>query len=44
VEMGGLSHAAWQATKHAGTLLGIALAASLALALAGVVSRRRPAG
>ncbi|PAW82578.1 MAG: hypothetical protein B9S27_02885 [Opitutia bacterium Tous-C8FEB] len=44
VEMGGLSHAAWQATKHAGTLLGIALAASLALALAAVVRRRRPAG
>ena len=44
VEMGGLSHAAWQATKHAGTLLGIALAASLALALTALVRRRRPAG
>jgi hypothetical protein len=44
VEMGGLSHAAWQATKHAGTLLGITLAASLALALAAVVRRRGPAG
>jgi len=44
VEMGGLSHAAWQATKHAGTLLATALAASLALALAALVRRRRPAG
>ncbi|MFM9090581.1 MAG: hypothetical protein ACKOUK_02420, partial [Verrucomicrobiota bacterium] len=44
VEMGGLSHAAWQATKHAGTLLATALAASLALGLAARVRRRRPAG
>lgn len=44
VEMGGLSHAAWQATKHAGTLLVSALMASLALAVAALVLRRRPAG
>jgi hypothetical protein len=43
-EMGGLSHAAWQATKHAGTLLVAALMASLALAVAALVLRRRPAG
>jgi hypothetical protein len=44
VEMGGLSHAAWQATKHAGTLLGIALGLSVALGLAALGRRRRPAG
>lgn len=44
VEMGGLSHAAWQATKHAATLLGVALAGSLALALAALAAGRRSAG
>jgi hypothetical protein len=44
VEMGGLSHAAWQATKHAGTLLVTALAVSLALGLATLLRHRRRAG
>jgi hypothetical protein len=44
VEMGGLSHAAWQATKHADTLLAAALTATAALALAALLRRRRAAG
>lgn len=44
VEMGGLSHAAWQATKHAGTLLVTALAVSLTLGLATLLRQRRRAG
>ena len=44
VEMGGLSHAAWQATKHAHTLLAAALAATAALALAALLRRQRSAG
>ncbi len=44
VEMGGLSHAAWQATKHAPMLLAAALTATAALALAALLRRRRRAG
>jgi hypothetical protein len=39
--MGGLSHAAWQATKHGATLLGVALAAALALMVTLLARRRR---
>ncbi|MFZ9745234.1 MAG: hypothetical protein ACO3G4_01220 [Opitutaceae bacterium] len=41
VEMGGLSHVAWQATKHATNLLGAAVALSLGLALVALGRRRR---